>query len=167
MREYRRLFVPGGTYFFTVVTADRKPWLDDPAARDILADAMRSVRSTRHFVTNAIVVLPDHIHCIWTLPPDDADYARRWKGIKQRCTSRLRRHGIVRGEIWQRNYWEHLVRDQDDLRRHLDYIHYNPVKHGLCGRPADWPASSFRRYVAEGVYPLDWGGPVEEIEVPE
>lgn len=167
MSNYRRMFVPGGTYFFTVVTANRSPWLGDDRARRILAESMRAVRDRRPFTTNAIVVLPDHLHCIWTLPPGDSEFALRWKAIKQRCALGLRREGLVKGPAWQKHYWEHLIRDEADFCRHFDYIHYNPVKHGLCEAPAEWRARSFHRCVDQGIYPLDWGGPVEEFEVPE
>lgn len=167
MADYRRLFVPGGTYFFTLVTADRRPWLASATGRRVLGDAMRAVRARRPFRTVAIVVLPDHLHCIWTLPRGDADFPGRWKSIKQRCTSGLARAGLGHGAAWQRHYWEHLIRDRTDLRRHLDYIHYNPVGHGLCDSPAEWAHSSFARYVAAGVYHADWGGPAEAFEVPE
>ncbi|MDZ7827913.1 MAG: transposase [Halofilum sp. (in: g-proteobacteria)] len=167
MAGYRRARVPGGTWFFTLVTADRHPWLGDPHARSILADAMRAVRQQRPFLVDGIVVLPDHLHCIWTLPDGDSDFPGRWKSIKHRCTLRLRRQGILTGAAWQKHYWEHLVRDDADLHRHLDYIHYNPVKHGLCSSPADWSATSFHRYVHNGFYDVDWGGPVEDLELPE
>jgi len=169
MRTYIRTRLGGATYFFTVVVADRRHGallVDHVAA---LRDAFRHVRARHAFALDAIVVLPDHLHCLWTLPEHDADYAGRWRLIKARfsrsippgeCISPSRsRHG-ERG-IWQRRYWEHLIRGDSDLERHLDYIHYNPVKHGHVVAPGDWPHSSFRKFVAAGVYDADWGGSSE------
>ena len=113
----------------------------------------------------AIVVLPDHLHTIWTLPADDADYAERWRMIKSRFTKSLVKEGVKIGrnekgeyDLWQRRYWEHTIRDDLDLQRHVDYIHCNPVKHGLVERVSDWPHSSFHRYVRDGIVSVDWGG---------
>jgi len=167
MADYERVLVPGGTYFFTVVTAHRRRWLATPWGQRALGDAIRSVRADLPFATDAIVILPDHVHAIWTLPDGDDDFSRRWQRIKHRTTARLRREHGFRGRVWQPRFWEHLIRDDDDLHRHLDYIHYNPVKHGLCSLPLEWSASSFHRYVNKGVYAADWGGPVELFEVPE
>ncbi|HEY1077270.1 MAG TPA: transposase [Fontimonas sp.] len=165
MTEYRRAFTPGGSYFFTVNLAQRHH--ADLLLREIgtLRDAVRRVRQSHPFAIVAAVVLPDHLHMIWRLPEADADYPRRWQLIKghfsralkideRRSASRLRKR--ERG-IWQRRYWEHLIRDDDDLCRHVEYIHYNPVKHGHVMRPYDWPHSSFRRYVRQRLYPADWG----------
>jgi len=166
MSDYRRVYVPGGTYFFTVVTAGRRPWLQSPGALAALRHAMRATRYRRPFDTLAIVVLPDHLHTIWVLPENDHDFSIRWKTVKQRCTNALRRSGL-QPPFWQPRFWEHLIRDETDLRRHVDYIHYNPVKHGCCAMAADWTASSFHRFVEDGVYPRDWGGPVDLIDIPE
>ena len=169
MSEFRRWYVPGGMYFFTVVTQDRLPVFQCPEAVRMLGQFMRKVRRRYPFRTVAIVVLPDHLHCVWTLPQGDADFSGRWRRIKRafsdhwvsvggleasRSESRTRRgeHGV-----WQRRFWEHQIRDEVDLERHLDYVHYNPVKHGLAARPADWPWSSFLMHVRLGQYPPDWG----------
>ena len=151
--QYRRAFVPGATYFFTVVTAGRRPVFADVEACDGLREALRRVAERRPFTVDAVVVLPDHLHCLWTLPPDDADYSTRWRLIKTRVT---RTHGAGQS-LWQPRYWEHLIRDESDYRQHVEYIHYNPVKHGYAARPSEWPYSSFRRYVREGLYADDWG----------
>jgi len=164
MTNYRRARVPGATYFFTVNLADRRSTLLVDRIDD-LRDALRRVRARHHFAIDAMVVLPEHLHAVWTLPPGDADHSLRWRQAKSffsrriapceaRCPSR-----IAKGErgIWQRRYWEHLVRDEDDLQRHVDYIHSNPVKHGHVARAADWPHSTFHRFVADGRLPLDWG----------
>ncbi len=159
------MWVPGGTYFFTVNLADRSSSLLVERI-DALRASVRDVMRTRPFSSVAWVVLPDHMHAIWTLPDGDADYATRWMRIKQGFCERVPQSGHIpasrqkrkeRG-IWQRRYWEHLIRDEDDLRNHIDYIHFNPVKHGLVTQVADWPHSSFHRFVREGVLPVDWSG---------
>ena len=151
--QYRRAFVPGATFFFTVVTARRRPLFDDAAACDLLRQAFRHVAKQHPFTVNAIVVLPDHLHCLWTLPPGDAGYPTRWRLIKTRVTQ----HYGAGNALWQPRYWEHLIRDETDYRQHVEYIHYNPVKHGYVTHPSEWPYSSFRRYVKEGLVPAEWG----------
>jgi putative transposase len=170
MPDFRRFFVPGGTYLFTVITQDRRPILSTAAARDCLRTAIQSVRRKRPIRVVAIVLLPEHVHTVWTLPPDDDDYPLRWAQIKEQFTrsflasggdeapvtsSRTRHH--ERG-IWQRRYWEHTCRDDEDLKRCVDYVHWNPVKHGLVKRVRDYPWSTFHRFVKEGEHDLDWGG---------
>lgn len=163
MVGYRRNRIPGGTYFFTVTLADRR---SQTLVEHIglLRESFRRVRRERPFRIDAVVVLPDHLHTIWTLPEDDGDYPGRWRAIKIRFTHAARERDVpltsnAKGEydLWQRRYWEHTIRDEDDLQRHVDYIHYNPVKHGLVKRVADWPFSSFHRYVRLGRLSLDWG----------
>ena len=165
MVAYRRNTLPGARYFFTVTLADRASALLVERIADLRA-AFRAVRAQRPFTLDAVVILPDHLHCIWTLPPGDADYALRRRDIKSRFTRRMpggearsngRTNKKERG-IWQRRYWEHTLRDERDAERHLDYIHYNPVKHGYVSRVAAWPYSSFHRFVNMGLYPLDWAG---------
>ncbi len=163
MVQYRRNYVEGGTYFFTVVLRDRRSTvLVDYIGP--LRDAFRYVRHQRPFTIDAVVVMPDHIHTIWTLPLNDTDYAGRWRAIKSRFTRRLVRLGVplmrnAKGEydLWQRRYWEHTIRDNNDMARHVDYIHYNPVKHGHVASVSDWPYSSFHRFVDADLYPIDWG----------
>lgn len=165
MPEYRRNFVKGGSYFFTVALADRSQRLLLNHI-DTLRKAFRDAKAVYPFDLDAIVVLPEHLHCIWTLPVDDAGYPDRWRRIKTAfsrslpdCNSRSSSK-ILKGErgIWQRRYWEHTLRDEDDWRRHMDYIHYNPVKHQHVARVADWPYSTFHRYVEIGIYPGNWAG---------
>ena len=167
MPDYLRNRVPGGTYFFTVNLLDRKlSLLTDHI--EALRAAVRRTRARRPFHIDAWVVLPDHLHCVWTLPPGDADYPARWKAIKIAfakslpATEHLTPLRRARGErgIWQRRYWEHTLRDDRDYSAHLDYVHYNPVKHGLVARAGAWPHSSFHRCVEAGIYPADWGGGV-------
>jgi REP-associated tyrosine transposase len=169
MSEYRRWRLDGGTFFFTLVTYRRQGWLTSDLGRTTLREAFRQVRSRRPFKIVAIVLLPDHLHTVWQLPGQDCDYATRWLQIKTLATRALAgRIGSMevsdsrrrRGEhgIWQRRFYEHLCRDEADLKRMVDYIHGNPVKHRLVGRVRDWPWSSFHRYVRLGEYAIDWGG---------
>jgi putative transposase len=160
---FRRNRVPGASYFFTVTLRDRS---SDLLVRhiDALRNAFRSVRDERPFEMDAVVVLPEHLHAIWTLPIDDDDYSTRWRLIKARFTGDVIASGVTpqrlsKGEydLWQRRFWEHTLRDEEDVARHMDYIHLNPVKHGLVDRAADWPHSSFHRFVKRGVYQSDWG----------
>lgn len=168
MPDYRRNRVPGGSYFFTVNLLERQRRLLIEHV-DALRVAVRTVRDRQPFHIDAWVVLPDHLHCLWTLPPGDADYSGRWKAIKiafaksmprEESLSEVRRANHERG-IWQRRFWEHTIRDEHDYAAHMDYILFNPVKHGWVERLADWPYSSFHRLVRAGVYPADWGGGAE------
>ena len=154
--QYRRSNTPGGTYFFTVVTHQRQPWLGQPWALTTLGDVMRHVREQRPFENLAMVVMPDHLHAIWRLPPDDADFSTRWMLIKQGVVHRLKgRTGIP--TLWQSRFWERTLRDARDVEQHVHYIHFNPVKHGNVQQVIDWPHSTFHRYVKNGVYPANWG----------
>lgn len=177
MPEYRRYLVPGATYFFAVVTDGRAPILSSDSARSFLREAFVACRRERPFEMPAIVLLPDHLHAIWVLPPGDSDYSTRWGAIKkaftghylndggsERVVSAGRRNQRRRG-VWQPRFWEHMIRDEADFERHFDYIHYNPVKHGYVTRPRDWEWSSFHRWVGAGVYHPNWGcGPDEWFE---
>ena len=168
MPNYRRAFVPGGTWFFTVNLLQRHG--NDLLVREIdtLRQVVRRVREKYPFYIDAWVVLPDHMHAVWTLPDDDADFSLRWRLIKsgfakaqprsESLSATRRRYG-ERG-IWQRHFWEHLIRDEADYQRHVDYVHVNPLKHGLVSRVVDWPFSTFHRAVAAGIYPQDWCGDV-------
>ena len=165
--QYRRAKSPASSYFFTLVTHNRRSILCQTENIDLLRDSFRRVKKRHPFTIDAIVILPDHLHCVWTLPPDDADFSTRWRLIKswfsRHCD--LKYQGQVsdsrrsKGEkaVWQRRFWEHLIRDEQDFNSHLDYIHYNPVKHGLALSPKDWQYSSFHGYVQRGVYELNWG----------
>jgi putative transposase len=167
MTDYRRNFIAGGSFFFTVNLAERRLQLLTEYI-DALRTAVRTTRRHHPFTIDAMVVLPDHLHAVWTLPEGDADFATRWRLIKSGFS-----RGVATGEknsdsraargergIWQRRYWEHTIRDEADFERHLNYIHINPVKHGLVTRVRDWPYSSFHRMVKFGVYPEDWAGDV-------
>jgi putative transposase len=163
MPDYRRNRVPGGTYFFTVNLLDRNSRLLVDRI-DLLRDAVRTVRTHAPFHIDAWVVLPDHMHCVWTLPADDDDFSGRWRQVKTLFATAMpptERRSAIRvrnGErgIWQRRFWEHTIRDDRDYANHLDYVHFNPVKHGLVEHVADWPFSSFHRCVARGLYPAAW-----------
>ena len=168
MADYRRLYRPGGTYFFTVVTADRAPILCTHPSRDILRDVLHQCQLRWPFDLAAIVLLPDPLHTIWTLPDDDEDFSRRWGWIKKTFTQQWLRNGgreqavseskerRHRRGVWQPRFWEHLIRDTDDLREHLNYIHYNPVKHGLACCPHAWSYSSFDKWVRRKFYDATW-----------
>ena len=174
MPEYRRVYIKGGIYFITIVTYDRKPIFNEFNARKILHDAWADVTNRFPFSTTAICLLPDHIHALIQCPEGDDDYPMRIREIKRLFTvayreivkvpdvvseSRKRKNEAA---VWQRRYWEHTIRDKEDLYRHLDYIHINPVKHGLVQNVRDWKWSSFHRYVRMGLYDADWGSDVNE-----
>ena len=171
MTGYRRNFIPGGSFFFTVNLADRRLRLLTEHINE-LRTAFREVRRHHPFTTDAVVVLPDHLHAVWTLPKGDADFALRWRQIKSSFSRKvpsgepISSSRAARGErgIWQRRYWEHTIRDEDDFARHVDYVHINPVKHRLVTRVRDWPYSSFHRMVKLGFYPEDWAGDVAELD---
>ncbi len=161
--RYRRAFVPGGTYFFTVNLANRSHGLLIEHV-DLLRMAFKRVRARHPFEIPAMVVLPDHLHAIWTLPEGDADFPLRWSQIKGTFSRLVPERGRVnrshrdkreRG-IWQRRFWEHQIRDERDLARHIDYIHINPVKHGHVRRAVDWPYSSIHRFIRDGRLSADW-----------
>lgn len=168
MSRYRRATISNASYFFTAVTYRWQPILCDEAMRNALRTAIETVRATRPFAIEAWVVLPDHLHCIWTLPEGDADFSTRWMMIKRSVslacgesyhradwmTTSKRKHR--ESTIWQRRFWEHQIRHEEDFMRHADYIHFNPVKHGYASCVADWPYSTFHRYVRNGIYASDW-----------
>ncbi len=168
MSRYRRDDTPGATWFFTVVTYRRREILCDEVVRNALREAITLTRSDWPFQVDAWVLLPNHMHCLWTLPEGDADFSTRWNLIKRRVSKALKDSYLmpewmnasksVHRELtfWQRRFWEHRIRDEQDFERHADYIHYNPVKHGLCNRPDDWPYSTVHRFISNGVYPTDW-----------
>ena len=171
MPDYRRAWHPGGTYFFTINILQRCN--DDLLIShiDVLRKIVSSVQKRHSFHIHGWVVLPDHMHCVIELPLNDTDFATRWRLIKMGFskalpkTEQLSAVRVKRGErgIWQRRYWEHLIRDEADFRAHMDYVHINPVKHGLVKCVSDWPYSTFHRLVLEGVYPPNWGGGMEDI----
>ena len=177
MPDYRRAWLQGGTYFFTVNALQRHG--NDLLTRhiDALRDVVRQVRRGHPFQIHAWVVLPDHLHCVIELPPGDDDFALRWRliklGFSKRISATERRSAVrqSRGErgLWQRRYWEHLIRDERDFAAHMDYVHFNPVKHGHVASVSDWPYSTFHRLVVAGVYPPDWGGSaqVDGVKCPD
>lgn len=165
--RYRRTKIAGGTYFFTLVTHQRQPFLTQSGNIEQLRLAFRTVKARHPFDIDAIVILPDHLHCLLTLPAEDFDYSTRWRLIKgyfsrhcQIYTSQLvspSRQQKGEKTIWQRQFWEHYIRNEEDFQHHFDYIHFNPVKHGLVETVKDWDYSSFHRCVAQGIYSQDWG----------
>ena len=168
MVAYRRSYVAGGTYFFTVTLKNRQTtYLTDYI--DELRNAFRLCREKQPFTIDAIVILPDHLHTVWVLPDDDTDYPSRWRFIKSHFTRNIRKSGVNLSpnrsagfDVWQRRYWEHTIKSQDDYNRHMDYIHYNPVKHGYVDSPIKWRWSSFHSFVRRGVLAPNWGAVVNE-----
>ncbi|EFC57172.1 REP-associated tyrosine transposase [Enterobacter cancerogenus] len=157
MSNYRRHYVSGGTWFFTVNLQNRQ---SDLLTRNIqsLRAATATVKRSKPFHINAWVILPEHMHCIWTLLEGDCDFSGRWRDIKKTFSRNIEiRH------IWQPRFWEHTLRNEEDYRRHMDYIYINPVKHGYVRQVADWPFSTFHRDVAEGLYPVDWAGETDDF----
>jgi len=164
--QYRRVRSEGGCYFFTLVTFERSPLFKDPSTVRLFREVCEWVQERRPFDCEADVILPDHLPMQWRLPEGDSDYSTRIRLIK---------HGVTRGltsrgdqlamsrprkqqrAVWQPRFWEHLIRDEADWRNHIDYIHFNPVKHGLVESPAERAESSFHRFVEEGLYPPEWG----------
>ncbi len=177
MPEYRRV-KDGRTFFFTVVTFNRQRFLCFKESRIALRRVIEEVRLLQPFKINAWVLMPDHIHCIWSLPENDVDYSKRWGLIKSKYTkivgNRLVKNVQSTGSrkkkrestVWQRRFWEHKIRNEKDYENHCNYIHYNPVKHGLVCSPKDWVFSTFHRYVKNATYPEDWGS-VKPIELPD
>jgi putative transposase len=171
MPNYRRAFIPGGTYFFTVNLLERRS--NDLVVRHIsaLRESVRTTRRLHPVDIHAWVVLPEHMHCIFELPPNDHDFSLRWRLIKHHFSvaiskneyrNDVRRSRRERG-IWQRRFWEHVIRNEEDYRAHMDYVHYNPVKHGLVKHVKNWPYSTFHSCVQAGMYPLEWATPRIEL----
>lgn len=169
MSNYRRPHVPGGTYFITQVTYQRQPWLCSDTGRTALRTALNHVRQNYPFSIDAFVLLPDHFHSLWTLPEGDSNLSVRMLLVKRFVTkyyghqlglevaiSRSREKRKERN-LWQRRFWEHLIRNEVDFVNHCDYIHYNPVRHKLCESPQQWAFSSIHRLIQQQIYPLDWG----------
>ena len=175
MPNYIRAKKAGGIYFFTVVTRNRQPILLQPPVLAALRHSLNSVRERHPFQLCAWVVLPDHMHCIWRLPHGDSNYAKRWGQIKAGASRELRGSRFIQcsentsiknrreSGLWQRRFWEHSLRDEKDVRQHLDYIHFNPVKHGLVASAKEWECSSFHFFVGKGAYSENWGSSGEDV----
>jgi putative transposase len=159
--DYRRSYINGGTWFFTVNLKNRQTELLTHNIQTLRL-CVKTVMQRMPFTIDAWVVLPEHMHCIWTLPPTESDYSGRWREIKKSFTRSL---GV--GGLWQPRFWEHTICDETDYRRHMDYTYFNPVKHGWVQRVQDWPFSSFHRDVRSGLYQRDWGGDVIEMNAGE
>ena len=165
--KYRRFYQPGGTYFFTLVTFNPMEIFLEDSACDLFTQAISYVRNNHPFQAKAYCICLDHIHMVWSLSEDDYDYPTRWRLVKSCFCRNYRKENRISGPvsrkvgenraIWQRRYWEHWIRDKDDLVKHIEYIHYNPVKHGLVDAPEKWKYSSFQDYVDQGLYQRDWG----------
>jgi putative transposase len=173
MPNYRRSHLTGGTFAFTVNLENRRSEL---LTRQIQSfrTCVKVLRQTRPFQIDAWVILPDHMHCLWTLPTDDTDYSGRWRDIKTRFSKSLPNVEAQTAEqtvrfgrnIWQKRFWEHTIRDERDYRNHMDYIHFNPIKHGYVTQPADWPFSTFKHCVALGLYDPSWASP-DNLDQPD
>ncbi len=171
MRRYRRAYASGACYFSTVNLAARRgnSLLVDQI--DVLREVTRVVRARHPFVIDAMVVMPEHLHAVWTLPHDDANFSMRWALIKAGfsrgipATETISASRSSKGErgLWQRRFWEHMIRDDDDFARHIDYVHYNPVKHGLVERAIQWPYSSIHRYVRDGMMSANWAADADVV----
>jgi putative transposase len=161
--HYRRSNTKGGTFFFTVNLANRSSSILTEHIQ-LLRNSVSKVRTSHHFTIVAMVVLPEHLHAIWTLPIGDCNYPLRWSLIKSGFSRALRKTETINSSrkqkrergIWQRRYWEHQIRNEEDLARHIDYIHINPVKHGYTDTAVKWPYSSIHRYIRQGVLPYNW-----------
>jgi len=151
--DYRRYHRSGALVFLTLVTRSRASVLVEPRVRDVFRSAITHVAQRHPFRTVAYAVMPDHCHLLWRMPLDDGDFSRRVRLLKHFMT---RQQGVPR-PLWQARFWDHMIRDESDFVRHLDYIHFNPVKHGHCAAAAEWPDSSYGHYVRKGWYAPDWG----------
>ena len=170
MSDYLRWTQAGGTYFFTVKTCNQRPLFNDSHLREFLHQAIEDTRNQKPFEVLALVLLSDHLHCIWKMPDSDDDFSTRWSMIKRKFTQRYMTSGRKvsrisesqqregRRGVWQRRFWEHAIRDDRDYAAHIDYVHFTPVKHGLVNHVADWPYSTFHRFVENGVFGSDWAG---------
>jgi putative transposase len=168
MPEYRRNYIPGGTFFLTLVTYQRVPLFSNPENVNRLRFALSTTRLEMPFDILGAVVLPEHMHFLWALPPNDSNYSRRVGRLKVLFTQSLRGKKMLprhvsfsrqkhrESDVWQRRFWEHTIQHETDLANHLDYIHYNPVKHSLVTCPHQWKCSSFHKWVKEGIYGTDW-----------
>ncbi|VEP13581.1 transposase [Hyella patelloides LEGE 07179] len=169
MPNYCRVYIPGGTYFLTLVTYRRRPLFKNSSNINLLRSSIAKVKAKKPFKIIAAVVLPEHIHFVWQLPPNDSDYSQRISRLKVLFTRAFKLNQISNiqisesrrkhreSDVWQRRFWEHLIRDETDLQQHLDYVHYNPVKHGLVSCPHLWEYSSFSTWIKKGRYSQDWG----------
>jgi len=164
MRTYIRARSKGGLYFFTINLAERHQNNLLITHIDLLRAAFKKTKQNHPFDIEACVILPEHLHCIWRLPEGDDDFPTRWRLIKSHFSSNIERDERISNSrkrkqergIWQRRYWEHVIRDDTDYQRHVDYIHYNPVKHGYVRQVKDWPYSSFHLWFKRNLYPENW-----------
>lgn len=169
MSKYIRSYTQGAFYFFTLVSYNRRKIFCNEDFLQAFKNSIRQIQHQYPFEIIAWMQLPDHLHCIWKMPENDADYSMRWSQIKRLTTQACPQYQLSIDElshskvkryekgIWQRRFFEHQIRDEADFVKHMDYLHYNPVKHGLVETVSDWPYSSFHRYVNQGYYAEDWG----------
>lgn len=169
MSQYRRYYLPGGTFFLTLVTCNRRLLFKSAGNIDPLRHAVARVKKEKPFIILGAVILPEHIHFLWQLPPDDSNYSQRVSRLKVLFTRSLHGKNALsqdvsasrrkhrESNVWQRRFWEHTISNETDFQQHLDYIHYNPVKHGLVSCPHFWQYSSFSRWVDKKIYSQNWG----------
>jgi putative transposase len=165
--NYRRSQIPGGAFFFTLVTYERRKLFSEQKNINLLRQVIHEIKQVHPFQMQAYVLLPDHFHCIWRLPDNDADFSTRWRLIKSYftrscvlpddCNPTLTRKNKGEQCVWQRRFWEHAIKDDSDFENHVAYIHYNPVKHGYVNAPRDWQQSSIHYYIEKEIYPSNWG----------
>ena len=168
MPDYRRYFNPGAAIFFTVITHDRRLILCTEKGRDFLRQAIQNVKKDRPFESIAFALMPEHFHCLWKLPDEDGNFSVRMACIKKMFTrlwlengedqcdiSKARKKHREKG-VWQKRFWEHTIRNEDDFINHVNYIHYNPVKHNLAKCPHAWPYSTFHQWMKDGYYKKEW-----------
>lgn len=155
--KYRRIYRPGGIFFFTLVTSNRIKYFASPENIALLGEGFRYIQKDHPFTMIAHVIMRDHLHAIWQLPDEDEDYSTRWRLLKSFVTREWKKTQMTQIAFWQNRFWEHTIRNQRDLEKHIDYIHYNPVKHGLVEDVAEWKHSSFNDFYDRGEYDQDWG----------
>ncbi len=157
MSNIRRRYLPKHPVFITAVCHQRKPFLKDSFSKELLLAIMREVKTEHTFSMIAYAVMDDHFH--WIIQPSRVDFSKIMQSVKLRFVHRYKKHADIKGpfQVWQKRFWDHVIRDENDLHRHLDYVHYNPVKHGIAGGPKEYPWCSFKQHVERGHYSLDWG----------
>jgi putative transposase len=169
--HYKRNYQKGGNYFFTLVTYKRRPLFKQTQNVSLFKTALNKTKKNYPFSLNAFVILPDHLHCLWKLPKNDNDFSTRWRLIKRYFSMEINTliNNRKEKEVWQNRFWEHTIRNEEDWEKHMDYIHYNPVKHGLVNLPSQWKESSFHYWVEKGIYEKTWGSsePIGLVEINE
>jgi len=165
MPDYRRFYIPNSITFITCVTRDRYPYLKSKSDIDLFFSTLARVKEIKPFELMAYVVLPDHFHWLMKVDQSSGNFSKVMHSIKRNFTQNYKQaHNVQKSiSIWQRGFWDHVIRDERDLEIHLDYIHWNPIKHGCVNKPSNWPYSTYRDWEGMGIYDLGWGC----VEIPE